>query len=58
VTSFGGVHTLAERRARWGLDAVPGGFIRLSAGIEDRADLLADLTGALDAVAASSAASR
>jgi cystathionine gamma-lyase len=49
---------LAERRARWGLDAVPGGFIRLSAGIEDRADLLVDLAGALDAAAASSAASR
>jgi cystathionine gamma-lyase len=49
ATSFGGVHTLAERRARWGLDAVPEGFIRLSAGIEDPADLLADLAGALDA---------
>lgn len=33
ATSFGGVHTAAERRARWG-DAVPEGFIRLSVGIE------------------------
>jgi cystathionine gamma-lyase len=32
-TSFGGVRTSAERRARWG-DAVPEGFIRLSIGIE------------------------
>lgn len=33
ATSFGGVHTAAERRARWG-DAVPDGFIRLSVGVE------------------------
>lgn len=33
ATSFGGVHTAAERRARWG-DAVAPGFIRLSVGIE------------------------
>lgn len=32
-TSFGGVHTSAERRARWG-DAVPDGFIRVSVGCE------------------------
>jgi cystathionine gamma-lyase len=32
-TSFGGVHTSAERRARWG-DAVPEGFIRVSVGCE------------------------
>jgi cystathionine gamma-lyase len=32
-TSFGGTHTAAERRARWG-DAVPEGFIRLSVGVE------------------------
>jgi cystathionine gamma-lyase len=58
ATSFGGVHTLAERRARWGLDAVPDGFIRLSAGIEDPADLLADVAGALDAAGGARAASR
>ena len=51
ATSFGGVHTLAERRARWGMDAVSEGFIRLSAGIEDPDDLLADIAGALDAAA-------
>jgi cystathionine gamma-lyase len=32
-TSFGGVHTSAERRARWG-DAVHDGFIRVSVGCE------------------------
>ena len=50
ATSFGGVHTLTERRGRWGGDDVPEGFIRLSAGCEDPADLLADVRGALDAV--------
>jgi cystathionine gamma-lyase len=33
ATSFGGVHTSAERRARWG-DAVEPGFVRLSVGCE------------------------
>jgi cystathionine gamma-lyase len=33
ATSFGGVHTAAERRARWG-DEVAEGFIRLSVGVE------------------------
>ncbi|MEL6861800.1 MAG: cystathionine gamma-lyase [Pseudomonadota bacterium] len=32
-TSFGGIHTSAERRARWG-DNVPEGFVRLSVGCE------------------------
>ena len=47
ATSFGGVHTTAERRARWGGDDVPEGFIRLSAGCEDTADLVADVERAL-----------
>lgn len=38
ATSFGGVHSSAERRTRWG-DAVPEGFIRLSVGCEP-ADVL------------------
>lgn len=33
ATSFGGVHTTAERRARWG-DQVKPGFVRLSIGVE------------------------
>jgi cystathionine gamma-lyase len=52
ATSFGGVHTNAERRGRWGSDAVAEGFIRFSAGIEDVEDLLADLIRALDAASA------
>jgi cystathionine gamma-lyase len=50
ATSFGGTVTCAERRARWGSDAVAEGFIRLSAGIEHIDDLLADLAQALDAL--------
>jgi cystathionine gamma-lyase len=49
ATSFGGVHSSAERRARWGTDDVAEGFIRFSAGCEDAEDLLADVRQALDA---------
>jgi cystathionine gamma-lyase len=51
ATSYGSVHTSAERRARWGGDLVPDGFIRLSAGIEDIDDLFQDLSQALDKAA-------
>jgi cystathionine gamma-lyase len=47
ATSFGGAHSTAERRARWGTDAVADGFIRFSAGCEDADDLLADVGQAL-----------
>ena len=47
ATSFGGVHSSAERRARWATDDVPEGFIRFSAGCEDAEDLLADVEQAL-----------
>ncbi|WP_371629887.1 cystathionine gamma-lyase [Streptomyces sp. NBC_00341] len=47
ATSFGGVRSTAERRARWGGDAVPEGFIRFSVGAENPADLLADVERAL-----------
>jgi cystathionine gamma-lyase len=50
ASSFGGVQTSAERRARWSGDDVSEGFIRLSAGCEDAADLVADVGRALDAV--------
>jgi len=50
ATSFGGVTTTAERRAKWGGDAVPDGFIRMSAGCEAIEDLLEDMAQALDAV--------
>jgi cystathionine gamma-lyase len=51
ATSFGGLHTTAERRARWGGDRVPDGFVRLSAGCEHQEDLLSDLAQALAASA-------
>jgi cystathionine gamma-lyase len=51
ATSFGGVHTSAERRARWGGDDIADGFIRLSVGCEDPEDVIADVEQALDAVA-------
>jgi len=51
ATSFGGVVTTAERRARWGGDPIGEGFIRFSAGCEDAEDLVADVEQALDASA-------
>jgi cystathionine gamma-lyase len=50
ATSFGGVHSTIDRRAQWGGDDVAPGFVRLSCGIEDTVDLVADLAAALDAV--------
>lgn len=50
ATSFGGLHTTADRRAQWG-DDVPAGLVRLSCGIETTADLVADIAQALDAAA-------
>jgi cystathionine gamma-lyase len=47
ATSFGGLHTTADRRAQWG-DDTPPGLVRLSCGIEDTDDLVSDLTAALD----------
>ncbi|WP_351230592.1 cystathionine gamma-lyase [Streptomyces sp. NPDC002133] len=52
ATSFGSVRSSAERRGRWGGDAVPEGFIRFSAGAEDPEDLVADVLRALEAAAA------
>ncbi|MFB7936913.1 cystathionine gamma-lyase [Streptomyces sp. NPDC056049] len=49
ATSFGGVRSSAERRGRWGGDAVAEGFIRFSVGAEDPEDLIADVLRALDA---------
>ncbi|MFJ3697627.1 cystathionine gamma-lyase [Streptomyces sp. NPDC090052] len=51
ATSFGSVRSTAERRGRWGGDAVPEGFIRFSAGVEDTRDLVADVLRALDEAA-------
>ncbi|BBJ42451.1 putative cystathionine gamma-lyase [Streptomyces antimycoticus] len=52
ATSFGGVRSTAERRGRWGGDAVSEGFIRFSVGAEDPDDLIADVLRALDAASA------
>jgi cystathionine gamma-lyase len=46
-TSFGGVHSSAERRARWGGDAVSEGFVRMSIGCEFVDDLIVDIHQAL-----------
>lgn len=47
ATSFGGVHTSAERRARWG-DQVAEGFIRLSVGCEPTEVLWREIERALN----------
>jgi cystathionine gamma-synthase len=49
ATSFGGVESMWERRARWSGETAPETLIRMSAGIEPLEDLLADLTTALEA---------
>lgn len=56
ATSFGGLHTSAERRARWGGDVVPEGFVRLSIGLEDADDLLQDIGAALTSALSMTAA--
>jgi len=45
-TSFGGIHSSVDRRQRWG-DPVSSGFARVSLGIEDTDDLVADIERAL-----------
>jgi cystathionine beta-lyase/cystathionine gamma-synthase len=49
ATSFGGVESSWERRARWPAETAPDTLIRMSCGVEPVADLLADLTAALEA---------
>ena len=43
ATSLGGTRSLIEARARWEGDRVPPGLLRLSVGLEDPAELWADL---------------
>jgi cystathionine gamma-synthase len=52
ATSFGGVESNWERRARWAAETAPETLIRLSAGIEPAADLIADIGEALEAAVA------
>ena len=49
ATSFGGVESIWERRARWAAETAPPALIRMSAGIEPPADILADIEQALSA---------
>jgi cystathionine gamma-synthase len=49
ATSFGGVESSWERRARWPAETAPDTLIRMSCGIEPIEDLLADLSAALGA---------
>lgn len=46
ATSFGGVHSSAERRARWGDEVAPGS-LRLSVGCEPTEELWASMEAAL-----------
>jgi cystathionine beta-lyase/cystathionine gamma-synthase len=46
-TSFGGIESSWERRARWPSETASESLIRLSAGIEAEEDILADLDAAL-----------
>src|SRR3984957_9080386 len=49
ATSFGGVESTWERRARWAAETAPDTLIRMSCGVEPAEDLLADLSAALAA---------
>ena len=50
ATSFGGVHSTAERRARWGTDNIAEGMVRFSVGCERIEDLLTDVKTALESL--------
>lgn len=49
ATSFGGVESTWERRARWTSETAAAALIRLSAGVEPADDLIADIDAALEA---------
>ena len=46
-TSFGGVESSWERRARWPSETAPESLIRMSVGLEEAEDVQADLDAAL-----------
>jgi len=48
ATSFGGIESTWERRARWASERAPESLIRLSAGIEEEEALVVDVLGALE----------
>jgi cystathionine beta-lyase/cystathionine gamma-synthase len=47
ASSFGGVESTWERRARWASETAPDGLIRLSVGVEPAGDLITDIDKAL-----------
>jgi cystathionine beta-lyase/cystathionine gamma-synthase len=47
ATSFGGVESTWERRARWPAETAPAGLIRLAVGVEPAVDLITDIDAAL-----------
>jgi cystathionine beta-lyase/cystathionine gamma-synthase len=49
ASSFGGLQSSWERRARWPGETAPESLIRFSAGIEAASDLVADVEAALSA---------
>jgi cystathionine gamma-lyase len=49
ASSFGGLQSSWERRARWAGETAPESLIRFSAGIEAATDLIADVEAALEA---------
>lgn len=49
MTSFGGLHSSADRRARWG-DDVAEGFLRLSFGVEPTEELVKAINRGLAAI--------
>jgi cystathionine gamma-synthase len=51
ATSFGGLESSWERRARWAAETAPPGLIRLSVGLEAVEDLIGDIDAALEAAA-------
>jgi len=48
ATSFGGVESAWERRARWAGETAPPALIRLSVGVEPAGDLMTDIDQALE----------
>lgn len=50
ATSFGGVETTVERRARWGGDAISPGLLRMSVGLEPIDLIIADLKSGLEGI--------
>lgn len=49
MTSFGGLHSSADRRARWGDEVAPG-FLRLSFGVEPTVELVKAIERGLSAL--------